>query len=250
VSCTNGAQGTVRIRGGVTVDRRASAADPARRYFGPGMISWNQTAEARSPRHVIVQSGDDQRLCGAFVVCERCLPACSRCSNPRPSASLRRALLAAVAEVDEDGAVSWMIEPCDDDHLNDYAATVITGRDGTVFVGPGAVPLPSADPMFVITAWNPRSEATRPEANDAANRDLERLLAERASLIVQVIGASLDSSWFEESFLVGGLDRRDAVELGRRFEQYAIFELNDVEVLVVESASGEPRRIVARNRPA
>lgn len=131
--------------------------------YSPGLIRWSQPVEEPPPPDVVLQSADADTLCGAFVVCEACVPGCCRCFRPRPRPLLRTALASAAAG-SSDCAILWSVVPCADDHLDDYATTVIKGSDGTIYAGPGAGALPSSPPAFVVTAWNPGSEDTHPRA--------------------------------------------------------------------------------------
>lgn len=58
----------------------------------------------------------------------------------------------------------------------------------------------------------------------------------------------MDGSWREESFMVTGITRAEAVRIAAEFGQLAVFELHDEKMLVIEVATGEPRRAVARRR--
>jgi hypothetical protein len=106
---------------------------------------------------------------------------------------------------------------------------------------------PWAGPVHVVTAWNP-SSIVRPKAvNDAANRELEAVLRERHVDVERVIGRSDDRAWSEESLLVAGLSRAEAAELGCRFGQLAVFELDADEMRVLQASDGHvagraPRR--------
>jgi hypothetical protein len=48
-----------------------------------------------------------------------------------------------------------------------------------------------------------------------------------------VLDRSVDGTWSEDSFLVGGTTRATAAELGRQFGQRAMFELDHDDLLVV-----------------
>lgn len=211
----------------------------------PGFLRWAQPAGLEPPAGVVVQSGHGDAWCGAFVFCESCLPACCRCQRPRPRPGLRDAL-AAGAAMGPDCAIVWRVEPCADDHLDDYAATIISDRDGALYTGPGAGALPVPTPAFVITAWNPGSEDTHPQHNAAANDALAALLVDIGISVIPVVGTARDGSWREDSFLVSAITRADAVAIGARFGQLAVFELTDDTYAVVEVASGRAVRVGPR----
>lgn len=72
-----------------------------------------------------------------------------------------------------------------------------------------------------ITAWNPQSvKPNDPADNDAAQaRLLERVRHHR---IWTGRGRSVDSSWMEDSLLIGGISAQEAEAIGREFNQRAI----------------------------
>lgn len=90
-------------------------------------------------------------------------------------------------------------------------------------------------PAFVITAWNPFSEALTEARNHARNLELRRALSELGATVRPALGASPAGDWSEESFLVEGTDEGSAIELGRRFGQHAVFELTNSGLRVIAS---------------
>ena len=128
-----------------------------------------------------------------------------------------------------------------------YADTVIIrSKPESVLVGPDALKgWPFPEPCHVITAWNPDSVPTSGEKNDAANDQLEATIIRRGGTVEPVVGRSSDNTWSEDSFLVVGVSREQAVDIGRSFGQLAIFELDRHSVHVVRCDDGT----VARTRP-
>jgi hypothetical protein len=129
-----------------------------------------------------------------------------------------------------------------------YASTVISVRGSRVrLAGPRArADLPVQTPAHVLTAWNPSSITKPIDNNRQANHQLAQLLRQRGLDPMEVLGASPDGRWREESLLVGSIPRREAVELASQFGQVAIFELTDTELLVVSCPAGEVLRRVPR----
>lgn len=133
---------------------------------------------------------------------------------------------------------------------SDYLQTTICriGRGRRPLAGRNpATAWPWAAPVHVLTAWNPSSIVRPKAANDAANKELEALLRKRGLDTERVIGRADDRSWSEESLLVAGMSRSEAAELGCRFGQLAIFELDAEEMRVVRASDGHvveraPRR--------
>ena len=92
-------------------------------------------------------------------------------------------------------------------------------------------------PLFVLTAWNPWSQARSREENDSANLALEAAIYDEGGWLYPAVGRSPDGEWFEESFAVTGISRRTARRLGRQFGQHAIFQLSRNELIVRGSVS-------------
>lgn len=90
----------------------------------------------------------------------------------------------------------------------------------------------------VITACNPSGA----EWTDAQNLVVhEKLRAELAALQItfqRSLGTTPDGRWPEDGFAIAGLERAQAVELGRRFGQHAIFEIDAEAGRLLDCESG------------
>lgn len=74
-----------------------------------------------------------------------------------------------------------------------------------------------------LTAWNPGSAVFSRSENDARNVDLRRRLEELGLPIYPGRGVPDVGTWTpEESYLVLGLPREEALALGRQFGQLAV----------------------------
>jgi len=62
---------------------------------------------------------------------------------------------------------------------------------------------------------------------------------------LEVVGRSKCGQWQETSWAISGLGRTEALAIAHRFQQRAIFELNESDMLVV-SIDGDVRRKVSR----
>jgi hypothetical protein len=125
----------------------------------------------------------------------------------------------------------------DVDGLDDqFRNTVVTIEfDGTdLVIDPLAAPyeLPWERPVHVITAWNPGMHASA-EDNAHSNLALEQILLDRSLRYFPAVGRARDGRWEEWGFAVVGADRDDALELGRRHLQLAIFELTSLGLVVL-----------------
>lgn len=122
-----------------------------------------------------------------------------------------------------------------------YCATEIISTEGpsTVFAGSGATKLPISTPAHVISAQNPYEHFLGEKENLRRTEILGRYLRSKPEVedLVRVFGRSTDpnSIWKEECWAVSGLNRSQAVEIGRLFQQRAIFELTDNATIVISS---------------
>jgi Protein of unknown function (DUF3293) len=124
-----------------------------------------------------------------------------------------------------------------------HISCVVDGR--TIRLrGPEIDGLP-ADPLFVLTAWNPGGVERDRAANDAAERALEAELTADGRSWWPADGHSPDESWSEPGAAVGSLDRDAACALGEQFGQLAVYELTDAVVRVVRCVD----RAVTAERP-
>ena len=74
-----------------------------------------------------------------------------------------------------------------------------------------------------VTAWNPFSTPLPLAENQKRNQDLLFWIQERGLLCFEGIGEGDDGEWpGEESYLIIGIDRPKALEMGKLFNQNAI----------------------------
>ena len=138
-----------------------------------------------------------------------------------------------------------------------------------------ALPTEGDDPVYVITADDPGGHTAGQRANLCHLRDLRRAVGELASYADEhrdrpsserfrghegvpsgrqravwwpAVGSSFDGSHAEQSVLVAGITRADAVDLGRRFHQLAVFELTDDRQMVIPCIEGTPGASTPRRR--
>jgi hypothetical protein len=86
--------------------------------------------------------------------------------------------------------------------------------------------------FFIITACNPRSSEDRNSDNEA-HVNLRKSLSRMRCWKHPVAGVSPDWKHREKGFAVAGLDLESARELGRQFEQNAVFAIENGVVWVV-----------------
>jgi hypothetical protein len=122
-----------------------------------------------------------------------------------------------------------------------YCDTEIISAEGsaTVFAGSDATLLPISTPVHVISAQNPYEYFLGEEENSRRTEILGKYLKSRPEVkdLVRVFGRSADpnSIWEEECWAVSGLTRSQSVEIGRLFQQRAIFELTEDTTMVISS---------------
>ena len=78
-------------------------------------------------------------------------------------------------------------------------------------------------PVFVLTAWNPGSERPSADANRSRHQRLEAELRRQDLEVWTTVGRDPDSDYFEVGVAVSGLSEEDALAVGVRYGQDAIF---------------------------
>ncbi len=121
-----------------------------------------------------------------------------------------------------------------------YANTELTAEVGPgtelALNGPHAVvEWPFREPVHVLTAHDPQGVGRPPEANRENNAELAADIARLGAGMLRCVGASPDGAHAEPGFLVWGLDRDTARQLGRRYGQDAVFEVDDTAVHIIAS---------------
>jgi len=117
---------------------------------------------------------------------------------------------------------------------------IISAEDpNTVFAGSRGKGLSISMTAHVISAENPYEQFLGEEENSRRTNILEQYLRScpEAKDLVRVFGRSTNpnSIWVEECWAVSGLTRSQAVEIGRIFQQRAIFELTEDVIMVISS---------------
>ncbi len=92
--------------------------------------------------------------------------------------------------------------------------------------------------LAVVTAWNPAHERPGDPANRKANASLAAEIERRGLRHRPALGRSDDGAHVESSFAVAGISREQAVALGRRFNQAAVFFWDGAEASILSCAVG------------
>ena len=103
----------------------------------------------------------------------------------------------------------------------------------------GVKPIAGWSEAFVIvTACNPRGEIVDAERNESLDRELSALLEVKGLVHCRMTGGSPDGSHLEPGYLVE-CESEVGLELGRRFEQVAIYGVLDGEIHLVDCKDGK-----------
>lgn len=112
-------------------------------------------------------------------------------------------------------------------------------------------------PVHIVTACNPQGRQQAEEANFEANRRLLAELGNHAGLQVWATSghgtdeSGAETAWSEPGFTVGGLSRGEALALGRKYDQAAIFEWRDepggFRLVACDESIDEPRGWLTRS---
>ena len=130
-----------------------------------------------------------------------------------------------------------------DEQWDVFASTIFTLDSGMPLTEAIASdPLRLQLPLHIVTAWNPGSITRSREVNEAANSQLLQLIKNNNRDPISVDGRSPDGDWNEESFVISGMSRLEAADLGERFGQRSIFELSKDGLSVVRCADSKVMR--------
>lgn len=71
-----------------------------------------------------------------------------------------------------------------------------------------------------ITAWNPQGQSLPKEEN--LERQIQLLLEIKDYILMEGRGESPDGTWYEDSFLILGINKKEALAIADKFDQAAI----------------------------
>lgn len=119
-----------------------------------------------------------------------------------------------------------------------YEAELDTGHVIFRIGRPPQGPAP-AGTLAIVTAWNPAHERPGDPANKKANACLAAEIERRGLRSRPALGRSEDGAHVEASFAVADIAREEAVALGRRFGQAAVFYWDGAEARILPCAAEE-----------
>ena len=120
-----------------------------------------------------------------------------------------------------------------EDIWDKYIHSYIIDLQDNIWSGPNAISLPIRTPIHIITACNPNSLTLTNSENTVRNHLLIEKLTNLNIDYTPVIGSSPNKQWSEDSFAIHGLRRTDVCKLAIEFDQRAIFELTNDELMVI-----------------
>jgi hypothetical protein len=131
-----------------------------------------------------------------------------------------------------------------------YARTVveIAGPLGTLIVRAaprglsGDWPWDAPDTLFVMTAWDPGEERPGADENRRRQASLEADVGRLTDAMWRAVGVDPETGRREEGVVAGGLAEADALVLGARYRQDAVFRWTPSEWAIV--ACDGDRRVV------
>lgn len=102
--------------------------------------------------------------------------------------------------------------------------------------------------MLVVTAYNPQSAVLDHSENETRSAQMRALLSARSIRHIEATGRSSDHSWSEPGFGLLDADFEFGLELLRRFDQKAMFELADgrLKVFAADGSLMRTREIPSR----
>ena len=96
-------------------------------------------------------------------------------------------------------------------------------HDQPVYFHVGDTPIAPAlkkKQFAIITAWNPLNKTLTLEENRLSNNELQQLLTNHGYTYYPSTGTIGDHT--EESYTIENISEEEAIQLGRKFDQYAI----------------------------
>ena len=108
---------------------------------------------------------------------------------------------------------------------------------GALFI-PKAKDIQWPDDFWIVTACDPYSTGDR-TGDDDAMKQLRQELSRKKYWKARVAGISPDWAHREASFAVGGLREDEALEIGRRYNQNAVFRVQGDRLSLVDCGDGK-----------
>lgn len=133
----------------------------------------------------------------------------------------------------------------DQNLLRSYFATIYelpteegpirTSIDGEFVDDPTSLPELLRQPFAILTAYNPRSMLLPRRVNEARHQVMRDLLVLGCYRVEHCVGydEEPDASWREPAWAVHGIDREEAITIGRTFRQNTIIYSRDARAELI-----------------
>lgn len=95
-----------------------------------------------------------------------------------------------------------------------------------------------AETLHVITAWNPGDLRPAREENQSRNVELRADIEAMGLSVLSALGSDPNSEHSEESWAVFGLTDEQAIALGAKFDQVAVFQITGSRQTVLGCKDG------------
>ena len=119
-----------------------------------------------------------------------------------------------------------------------------TYRFNNLSIGPTETKEEQALPEgFIISAWSPNGETLTYKENIDFNWDLHRHLKEKKLNFLKLVSVEATRAWVEDSFLIQGIDLKQAKALASKFKAPGFVELKGNQAIVYETASTKTQSI-------
>lgn len=110
-----------------------------------------------------------------------------------------------------------------------YLPTLVTILDDGRWVAGFDFASRRGRPVHVVTGWNPGDERPSRDTNQLRNDQLKFELEGMGFEVFAALGSDPHSDHAEESWAVVGMSDQQAIEVGRHFDQAAIFRIDAQE---------------------
>ena len=110
---------------------------------------------------------------------------------------------------------------------------VTQGKPDVILKGAGAGPLLDGSTIYVVSAQNPFDRRLSESENGRRHRNLLAYLERCGLPRTEVVTSSEDGFWTEQSYAIHDCSLDQACHLGRRYNQRAIFRLDDERAEII-----------------
>lgn len=107
-----------------------------------------------------------------------------------------------------------------------YLATEVTIQENGIWMSAFEFCVKNDFAIHVITAWNPGDDRFDSVQNEERNQQLRAEIRALKCKVFPARGSDTESDYYEDSWASIGLSDEQAIDLGRKYEQVAIFRID------------------------